>query len=200
MNSNWTMNHINHIWNQSKRTHLLYPPCNTESLAQIDLNTTARQPLIISIGQFRFAKSFISQNKTNSRFGTISFVTFFFFFEKRPEKNHSLQLEAFKQFVSQNRHLIDSIERQQPEKVKLVLIGGSRNEEDQARIKNLQRKAVEFKLEDRVEFKVNISRDELIKYLSKATIGVHTMFNEHFGIGVVEFMVCEILFDYFFFL
>ena len=110
-----------------------------------------------------------------------------------------MQLESFKQFVSQNRHLVDSIERNQPEKVKLVLIGGSRNEEDQARIKNLQRKAVEFKLEDRLEFKVNISRDELIKYLSKATIGVHTMFNEHFGIGVVEFMVCEILFDYYYY-
>lgn len=35
---------------------------------------------------------------------------------------------------------------------------------------------------------MNAKFSELQNWLSKATVGVHTMWNEHFGIGVVEFM------------
>lgn len=36
---------------------------------------------------------------------------------------------------------------------------------------------------DEVEFKLNINFNELKIYLNKAMIGLHTMWNEHFGIG-----------------
>ena len=36
-------------------------------------------------------------------------------------------------------------------------------------------------------------KEELLEYLSKAKVGVHTMWNEHFGIGVVEFMAAGVL-------
>lgn len=39
-------------------------------------------------------------------------------------------------------------------------------------------------IEDNVEFKVNISFDQLKQELVNGTIGLHTMWNEHFGIGM----------------
>lgn len=41
-----------------------------------------------------------------------------------------------------------------------------------------------------MEFVVNATYDVLLDRLSTAMIGIHTMWNEHFGIGVVEYMVC----------
>jgi alpha-1,2-mannosyltransferase len=38
-------------------------------------------------------------------------------------------------------------------------------------------------LEKNVQFKVNINYDELKKELQEGTIGLHAMWNEHFGIG-----------------
>lgn len=38
-------------------------------------------------------------------------------------------------------------------------------------------------MNDEVEFKLNINFAELKNYLNKAMIGLHTMWNEHFGIG-----------------
>ena len=35
---------------------------------------------------------------------------------------------------------------------------------------------------------INFARQELQEWLGKAMIGMHTMEDEHFGIGVVEFM------------
>ena len=40
-----------------------------------------------------------------------------------------------------------------------------------------------------VDFVINAKFDDLMKWYSKAMIGVHTMTDEHFGIGVVELMV-----------
>jgi alpha-1,2-mannosyltransferase len=38
-------------------------------------------------------------------------------------------------------------------------------------------------LENNVQFKVNVSYDELKKELQESKIGLHAMWNEHFGIG-----------------
>ncbi|KAM8974972.1 GDP-Man:Man(3)GlcNAc(2)-PP-Dol alpha-1,2-mannosyltransferase [Pelodytes ibericus] len=97
----------------------------------------------------------------------------------RPEKDHPLQIRAFGALLA----------RKTPEEranLKLILIGGCRNEEDEARVSKLKKLSMELGVP--VEFKVNISFEELKNYLSKATIGLHTMWNEHFGIGVVECM------------
>nr|XP_005007108.1 GDP-Man:Man(3)GlcNAc(2)-PP-Dol alpha-1,2-mannosyltransferase isoform X2 [Cavia porcellus] len=98
----------------------------------------------------------------------------------RPEKNHPLQIRAFAKLLS----------RKVPESpsLKLVLIGGCRNKDDDLRVNQLRKLCEDLKVQDDVEFKINIPFDELKKYLSEATIGLHTMWNEHFGIGVVECM------------
>jgi hypothetical protein len=45
------------------------------------------------------------------------------------------------------------------------------------------------KLQDRVSFVVNAPYPDLLKLLGKASVGLSTMVDEHFGINVVEFMV-----------
>lgn len=94
----------------------------------------------------------------------------------RPEKNHALQIKAFAKLLNEkaaeSRHSL-----------KLVLIGGCRNKDDEFRVNQLRRLSEDLGVQENVEFKINISFDELKNYLSEATIGLHTMWNEHFGIG-----------------
>lgn len=42
---------------------------------------------------------------------------------------------------------------------------------------------------DNVIFEINAPFQKLLEWVSKAKVGLHTMWNEHFGIGVVEYMV-----------
>lgn len=98
----------------------------------------------------------------------------------RPEKNHPLQIKAFAKLL--NKKVAESLPS-----LKLVLIGGCRNEDDELRVNQLRRLAEELGIQEDVEFKINIPFDELKNYLSEATIGLHTMWNEHFGIGESSF-------------
>jgi hypothetical protein len=51
-------------------------------------------------------------------------------------------------------------------------------------------------LQDRVEFVVGASFPELKHWLGRASVGLHTMWNEHFGICIVEYMVCVCMCGY----
>lgn len=90
------------------------------------------------------------------------------------------------------------------------LMGSSRNEGDDARIKSLRKLCVQYDVEvshslctcagrparlllcdlcqDFVEFVVNASFPEIVSRLGQASVGMNTMVDEHFGISVVEFM------------
>jgi len=63
------------------------------------------------------------------------------------------------------------------------LIGGCRNKEDEQRVQDLKDLCKHLSVEDNVEFKVNIPFGELKKEMSHSLIGIHSMWNEHFGIG-----------------
>ncbi len=94
----------------------------------------------------------------------------------RPEKNHELQLKAFaelQQLVDVNRT------------VKLILAGSCRHEEDGQRVDDLKLLAKKLEIDHLIEWKLNIPYLSLIEELSAAMIGLHTMWNEHFGIGIV---------------
>ena len=90
-------------------------------------------------------------------------------------------------------------------KIKLVLIGGCRNEEDEKRVKDLKDLCKHFSIEDNVEFRLNVPFEELCQAMQKASIGLHSMWNEHFGIAVVEMLAAGLitiahrLVDYLFF-
>lgn len=70
-----------------------------------------------------------------------------------------------------------------------MILGSCRNDGDRAVLERTRALAVELGVEGRVDFVVNCSFDELKAWLGRASVGLHTMWNEHFGIGVVEMMV-----------
>ncbi|KAH1011178.1 GDP-Man:Man(3)GlcNAc(2)-PP-Dol alpha-1,2-mannosyltransferase isoform X2 [Dendroctonus ponderosae] len=104
----------------------------------------------------------------------------------RPEKDHPLQLQAL-------YNLREIISDQVFDNVTLVLCGSCRNEDDYKRVKDLQDFAMHLSLENNVEFKVNISYNDLLEEFGKAYIGIHTMLDEHFGISVVEQMAAGLI-------
>lgn len=104
----------------------------------------------------------------------------------RPEKDHSLQLLTMYEI----REIV-------PEEVfsniTLVLCGSCRNDEDAQRVKDLKDFSKHLSLENNVEFKVNLPYKELLEEFKKSYIGIHTMLDEHFGIGIVEQMAAGLL-------
>jgi len=149
-NSTWTSGHIASLW--GAKTTIVYPPClsGNSATAMLPLNER-REPLIVSIGQFR------------------------------PEKDHRLQLASMKALRAMGTHA-----------GKLVMIGSCRNAEDCARVEELRAFALSLGLVERrdFEFRIDVSKAELDDVMHRASLGVHTMWNEHFGIGIVEMMAC----------
>lgn len=101
----------------------------------------------------------------------------------RPEKNHALQLRSFKrllELLSERGGDIDAVE------VQLVIVGGVRGADDQQRVSELQDLAVQLGIDKQVEWCVNMPFSALTDLLQESCVGLHTMWNEHFGISVVE--------------
>jgi alpha-1,2-mannosyltransferase len=166
VNSSWTYGHIHGLWptkkisgkrtNNGENIDIVYPPVAVSYFNKIPSNPEGREPIILSIGQFR------------------------------PEKDHKLQLEAFAK-------LLDKYQDQVPQKLKLVLLGGVRDEGDRQRVSDLEKLANELGIQDRVEFMKGVPFSQLVEVSSRALIGLHTMWNEHFGICVVEYMASGLI-------
>ena len=153
VNSSWTRGHIASLWRgASRRTHTVFPPCDTESLKNLPLERS--RPIIVSIGQFR------------------------------PEKDHILQIRSFEMLRKKYPRWKDA---------KLVLIGSCRGVGDEERVQDLKNLISSSGLVDSVEFVLNQPYAVVKKWFSEASIGLHTMWNEHFGIGVVEMMAAGLL-------
>lgn len=104
----------------------------------------------------------------------------------RPEKNHPLMLRAMYEL----RSIVDE---ETWKKIRLVLIGSTRHHEDEVRVKDMIDLSKHLALDENVEFQLNISYSELTTALQQGTIGLHTMWNEHFGISVVECMAAGLI-------
>ncbi|KAF7302656.1 hypothetical protein HMN09_00900200 [Mycena chlorophos] len=102
----------------------------------------------------------------------------------RPEKDHAMQIRA-----------LHALLQAHPEysKVELILIGGCRNEQDQARVDGLRQLAQDLGVQDRVTFRLNEPYPSMLAYLRRASVGLNTMLDEHFGINVVEFMAAGVI-------
>ncbi|KAH8405420.1 hypothetical protein KR222_011524, partial [Zaprionus bogoriensis] len=106
----------------------------------------------------------------------------------RPEKNHPLQLQVLyelRTLLARDEALWN--------RIRLVIVGSCRNEEDYERLKNIQDLAKHLSLENSIDFKVNVSYKDLLKLYQESSIGIHTMWNEHFGIGIVECMAAGLI-------
>lgn len=102
----------------------------------------------------------------------------------RAEKKHDLIIDAFALYCAM--HPEDA-------ETRLVLIGSVRHSEDATRVYDLRLLAHGKGVKDRVVFVCDASWPEILEWLGKAWIGVNAMWNEHFGIGVVEYQAAGLV-------
>ncbi|KAJ1922177.1 asparagine-linked glycosylation protein [Mycoemilia scoparia] len=170
-NSSWTQGHIESMFGKSPMIKIVYPPCDTNALGKFELQP--RNPWLVSLAQFR------------------------------PEKGHALQVQSFAKFLEQNREykkpkatgpaLKNTVNT--PEDIDskdgyphLIIIGGARNIEDEARAESLRQLSIRLGVENQIHVITNATFSQIKSWLSVSLIGLHTMTDEHFGIGIVEFM------------
>jgi alpha-1,2-mannosyltransferase len=168
-NSSWTQNHITQLWEPfrrksktSKEISIVYPPVAVEELEEaIQVSPAAeenRKPHLLYIAQFR------------------------------PEKNHTLIITAFAQFL--HSYTPPSSSSAKP---KLVLVGSVRDDDDAKRVYKLRLLAHELKVKDDVEFVCDAPWPQVLERLGSCSVGVNGMWNEHFGIGVVEYQAAGLI-------
>ena len=149
-NSTWTKNHIAALWKTN--VTIVYPPCDTEHLCSSSSSS-----------------SFGQKNNQGKNVVVASLAQF------RPEKNHSLQLEAWALVPADVK-----------KRATLIIAGATRHQGDEALLMDLQTSA---KNDATIQFLVNAPRSAIVTLLrDNAGIGLHTMRFEHFGIAVVEMM------------
>lgn len=103
----------------------------------------------------------------------------------RPEKMHHVVIDAFAQCIKQWKSTSNT------PKPKLVLVGSVRDDGDEKRVYKLRLQAQEIR--DNVEFVINAKWPQILSYLTSSSIGVNGMWNEHFGIGCVEYQAAGLI-------
>ncbi|KAA0202197.1 hypothetical protein HAZT_HAZT004709 [Hyalella azteca] len=162
VNSSWTKGHISSIWGAADKIQLVFPPCDIDKFASLEITPYKNKLLkkIVSIGQFR------------------------------PEKNHALQLRSFSRLlhlITERESDIDAIE------VQLVLVGGVRGTGDQERVAQLQDLAVNLGIDNQVEWCINLPFSQMLELMKESCVGLHTMWNEHFGISIAEMQAAGLI-------
>ncbi|PPQ63599.1 hypothetical protein CVT24_004459 [Panaeolus cyanescens] len=105
----------------------------------------------------------------------------------RPEKDHLAQVHAF-------HRLLERYPQYRKDKsVQLVMIGGCRNEGDAERVERLRSAVEQLDLGAHVQIIVNAPYATVLNWLSRASIGLSTMVDEHFGINIIEFMAAGVI-------
>ncbi|SCU89831.1 LAFA_0E21242g1_1 [Lachancea sp. 'fantastica'] len=101
----------------------------------------------------------------------------------RPEKRHSLIISSYASALEE-QELGKSVSLP-----KLVFIGSTRTAEDRQYVEELKTLCFEKYAipKDLVEFKTDCEYNIMKDYLRKSTYGINAMWNEHFGISVVEY-------------
>ncbi|RPB28640.1 UDP-Glycosyltransferase/glycogen phosphorylase [Terfezia boudieri ATCC MYA-4762] len=106
----------------------------------------------------------------------------------RPEKRIDILIRAFAYFYK-------SLPASSPLKAKsrLVLLGSVRDDDDAKRVYELRLLAHELGVKEQVEFVLNAPWKAVLGWLGKSWVGVNAMWNEHFGIGVVEYLAAGLV-------
>lgn len=158
-NGSWTFNHLSKIW-----------VFNTAFGNVLDV-------LYPPCGtEFLIKQANLNQPRSNKLLYLAQF---------RPEKRHALLLKEYSNFLSNNFPNVTQITNKFPT---LVFAGSCRTADDTATLKFLQEQVAKLDLSRFVEFRIDISYDEVVELLSSCKFGLNAMWNEHFGIGVVEYM------------
>jgi alpha-1,2-mannosyltransferase len=120
----WLPNLSLHTHKATTEALRVYPPCDTRSMTSFVLE--GRDKIILSIAQFRFvcSKTYRDQIFTSNY---------------RPEKDHPMQIRALQVLLREHPEY-----KSGPGCVRMVLLGGVRNEGDTARVDNLRNLAHEL--------------------------------------------------------
>ncbi|RAL09507.1 alpha-1,2-mannosyltransferase ALG11 [Aspergillus homomorphus CBS 101889] len=170
-NSSWTSAHVRSLWGPSRKSNIHEEPT-------VIFPPTAVSELESSIQ--------VDAGREKSREPVILCIAQF-----RPEKNHPLLLRSFAQFLQNHRNNASSEHGKEP---KLILIGSVRHSSpDETHIYNLRLLAHELRIRDNTTFLCDASWPTILEHLASASIGVNTMWNEHFGICVVEYQAAGLI-------
>ncbi|EOO03578.1 putative alpha- -mannosyltransferase alg11 protein [Phaeoacremonium minimum UCRPA7] len=162
-NSSWTQGHIKKLWGPWRKQKLPIAVVYPPCAVK-ELNQEIE----------------VSEESEKSREKVILYIAQF-----RPEKNHQLILQSFADFVKTGSTAAKG--------AKLVLVGSVRDDHDSKRVYKLRLLVHELHIQDQVEFHLDASWPEILEWLRKASVGVNGMWNEHFGIGVVEYQASGLI-------
>jgi len=164
-NSTWTQEHINELWGGWRRE--LKKPAATAVFPPVAVEELEKEVEV-------------SEASEKVREKALLYIAQF-----RPEKNHKLILSAFAEFMATKTPATEG--------AKLVLVGSVRDDSDSKRVYELRLLANELQIKDSVEFHLDASWSEILDWLRRASVGVNGMWNEHFGIGVVEYQAAGLI-------
>ncbi len=167
-NSSWTQGHIRSLWDPNRKKR-----AKTSSVEVV------YPPVAVEELEREVAVN--SQTEADRE------PTFLYIAQFRPEKNHSLILRAFSKFLNNIPN------HEYKLNAKLVLIGSVRHSEDATRVYDLRLLARELKIDNNVEFICDASWPQILDWLRRCSFGVNGMWNEHFGIGVVEYQAAGLI-------
>ena len=166
-NSSWTQVHIQSLWG-------LYRKSRRKAYAvKVLFPPVAVDDILEAID--------LEGPKAAPREKTLLYVAQF-----RPEKTHDLILRSFSK-------MLQSSQKPGLKGARLVLIGSVRDSEDAKRVYQLRLLAHELKIAEDVKFICDASWLEILDWLRKSWVGVNAMWNEHFGIGVVEYQAAGLI-------
>lgn len=165
-NSSWTQAHVTSIWGPGRRE-----ASKTEPIA------TVYPPCAVEELEEEVEVSAASEAKREKNLLYIG--------QFRPEKNHPLILEAFAQFIKAGSEASKG--------ARLVLVGSVRDDQDSKRVYKLRLLLRELGVDGRVDFQLDASWTDILGWLGRSHVGVNGMWNEHFGIGVVEYQASGLI-------
>ena len=168
-NSSWTQAHINSLWSSHR--------AKRKTLSPIEV---VYPP--VAVNELQQAIPF----KEEKREPIILCIAQF-----RPEKNHALVIRSFAKFIDLATNTANTA--QEIQKTKLALVGSVRNSEDATKVYDLRLLAHELKIKDQVQFICDASWPEILNLLRRSSVGINGMWNEHFGIGVVEYQAAGLI-------
>ncbi|KAB5582453.1 GDP-Man:Man(3)GlcNAc(2)-PP-Dol alpha-1,2-mannosyltransferase [Coniochaeta sp. 2T2.1] len=165
-NSSWTQAHIQKLWGPLRKSKQGASPI-----------AVVYPPVAVKVMEQEIE---VSEASEKLREDIILYIAQF-----RPEKNHQLIIQSFAEFLKTGSEAA--------RKARLVLIGSVRDDHDSKRVYKLRLLVNELHIKDRVEFHLDASWPEILEWLRRASVGVNGMWNEHFGIGVVEYQAAGLV-------
>lgn len=165
-NSTWTQAHISDLWGQYRR----------------DAGKTASVVAVFPpcpVEELE-QKIDVSASSETLRSNSILYIA-----QYRPEKNHELIIRAFAKFVKSGSEASKG--------AKLVLVGSVRDDDDRKRVYAYRLLPVELQIKELVDFQTDVPFSEILNLLQTSSVGVNGMWNEHFGIGVVEYQASGLI-------